>query len=78
MRILEHIQEIVFSKNQVLTPLSSSQIDSLISAGGGGQVDLLEDGRRPRDRQQADQEEEVKKDWPEPVRHFRIKHSAKV
>ena len=79
MRILEHIQEIVFSKNQVLTPLCSSQIDSLISSGGGGQVDLLKDGGRPRDRQQADQEEEVKKDRPDPVRHFGIKmHAAKV
>ena len=60
-------------------PLSASQIDSLISSGGGGQVDLLKDGRRPRDGQQADQEEEVKKDRPDPVRHFRIKlHAAKV
>ena len=56
---------------------NTSQSDDLFS-GGGGQVDLLEDGRRPRDRQQADQEEEVEKDRPEPVRHFRIKHSAKV
>ena len=57
--------------------LSACQSDDLFS-GGGGQVDLLEDGGRPRDRQQADQEEEVEKDRPEPVRHFRIKHSAKV
>ena len=56
---------------------SGCQSDNLLS-GGGGQVDLLEDGRRPRDGQQANQEEEVEKDRPEPVRHFRIKHSAKV
>ena len=60
-------------------PLSESQIDINLFSGGGGQVDLLKDGGRPRDCQQADQEEEVKKDRPDPVRHFRIKlHAAKV
>ena len=56
---------------------SGCQSDNLLS-GGGGQVDLLEDGGRPRDRQQADQEEEVQKDRPEPVRHFCIKSCPKV
>ena len=59
---------------QILVNIISSlckYIDILLT-GGGGQIHLLQDGGRPRDCQQADQEEEVEKDRPEPIRHFCI------
>ena len=52
-------------------------IDILLT-GGGGQIHLLQDGGRPRDCQQADQEEEVEKDRPEPSRHFCINNIVKL
>ena len=84
MRILYKIQVAKqicnhFSNQLQLKNIISSickYIDILLT-GGGGQIHLLQDGGRPRDCQQADQEEEVEKDRPEPIRHFCINNIVK-
>ena len=63
------------------TPKTSFHLcknSDILLTGGGGQIHLLQDGGRPRDCQQADQEEEVEKDRPEPSRHFCINNIVKL
>ena len=69
------IFQISFNSKNVISSFCK-YIDILLT-GGGGQIHLLQDGGRPRDCQQADQEEEVEKDRPEPIRHFCINNIVK-